>query len=251
MTKLHELLAVESSLEKTGYLLVEESKRNFGKENLFTGEVKDLIMFNDEDSHLETRDVRILESTVMENISYTTAALADYFDVVLQKDAANQAAKADLELEDGTILARDLPATFLLGLETKLNKLRELYNGIPTLEPGIDWVKDELERPGVYKTNNGIITFRTKKDTEFKVAYPATDKHPAQVHAIDVTVNVGKFVTMKFSGKMSSLDKANILSRLDSLIKAVKRARSRANEQVVDTKKKVGADIFNYIHEGF
>jgi hypothetical protein len=250
MTKLHEVLAVESSLEKAANNLTQESVRTFGKENLFSGEVKNLEMFREEDKNQETSECRKLETTVMENLDYLIKPVGDYLDVVFQKDLTNQSANADLVLEDGTVLAEKVPATFLLGLESKLGKMREMYLQIPTLEPGIDWVKDELEREGVYKAQNDIVTFRTKKDIEFKVAYEATKEHPAQVVPVDVTVNVGKFTTKKFSGKMSPLDKAHIITRIDALLKATKRARMRANEQKVDTNAKLGAKLLNYINKG-
>jgi pheromone shutdown protein TraB len=94
------------------------------------------------------------------------------------------------------------------------------------------------------------VTFKTKKDIEFKVAYDATKEHPAQVVPVDITVNVGKFTTKKWSGKLSSLEKAKILTRLDALIKATKRARMRANEVKVDTNAKIGEKLLNYIHRG-
>lgn len=250
MTKLHEILAVESSLEKAANNLTQESVRTFGKENLFSGEVKSLEMFRDDDRHLDSTEYRKLETTVLENLEYLIKPVGDHLDVVLQKDLANQDARADLTLDDGTVLVEQVPATFLLGLETKLNKLREMYLQIPTLEPGIDWVKDELEREGVYKARNDIVAYRTKKDIEFKVAYEATKEHPAQVQPIDVTVNVGKIITKKWSGKLSPLEKANMITRIDTLLKATKRARMRANEQKVNTDAKIGAKLLNYINRG-
>jgi hypothetical protein len=104
-----------------------ESVKTFGKENLFSGETKSLEMFRDEDKNQETQEHRVLESTVMENLDYLAKPVADYFNVVYQKDCANQEAKSDLVLDDGTVIAEKVPASFLLGLETKLNKLRDMY----------------------------------------------------------------------------------------------------------------------------
>lgn len=250
MTKLHEILAVETSLEKAANALTLESVKTFGKDHLFSGETKSLEMFRDEDKNQETQEHRILESTVTENLDYLAKPVADYLNIVYQKDLANQEAKADLVLDDGTVLAEKVPASFLLGLETKLNKMRDLYLQIPTLEPGIDWVKDELEREGVYRAKNDIVSFKTKKDIEFKVAYEATKEHPAQVVPVDITVNVGKFTTKKWSGKLSSLDKAKILTRLDAVIKATKRARMRANEVKINTDAKIGEKLLNFINKG-
>lgn len=250
MSKLHEILAVESSLEKAATNLTQESVRTFGKDNLFSGDVKVLTMFSDDEQNQNTMEVRKLETTVIENLEYLVKPIGDWLDVVLQKDSTNQLAKADIVLSNGTVIAKDVPATFLLGLESKLNKLREMYLHIPTLEPGIEWEADTLEREGVYKAKNEVVAFKTKKDTEFKVAYEATKEHPAQVHPLEITVNVGKYTTRKWSGKVSSLEKARMITRIDELLKATKRARMRANDIKVDTSIKIGEVILNYINKG-
>lgn len=250
MTKLHEILAIESSLEKAATNLTQESVRTFGKDNLFSGESKTLEMFREEDQNQNSSEFRKLETTVLENLEYLVKPVGDWLNVILQKDCTNQIAKADIILDDGTIIAKDIPATFLLGLESKLNKLREMYLQIPTLDPGIEWEIDPLERKGIYKAKNETVAFKTKKDTEFKVAYEATKEHPAQVHALEVTINVGKYTTKKWSGKVSSLEKAKMITRIDTLLKATKRARMRANDIKVDTSIKIGEILLNYINNG-
>jgi len=158
MTKLHEILAVESSLEKAATNLTAESIRTFSKDNLFSGEVKTLTMFREDEQNQNTTEVRKLETTVMENLEYLVKPVSDWLDVVLQKDATNQLAKADIVLSNGTVVAKDVPATFLLGLESKLNKLREMYLQIPTLEPGIEWCNDGQRAqayPGDHPTWHG------------------------------------------------------------------------------------------------
>lgn len=207
MGKLHELLAVEADRKKAADRLVAESIKTFKKDNLFTGSVKRTEMF-DEDEPKVADEVLKLETTVDENLKYTMKSLEKYWDTVAQKDATNMLAKADVEV-NGTIIDKDVPATTLLGLEKKLNELRNLLNTIPTLPPGIDWQLDETqEKQGVYRNANDIQTFKTIKDIEFRTAAEATKEHPAQVAQISVTKNVGRFTTTKWCSMLTPYEKA-------------------------------------------
>lgn len=248
MTKLHEILAVEGSKEKVAGKLVLESLRTMGKENLFSGQVRRLVMLDTNDAYLNTEERQSLTSTVDENLEYLVDPIAGYWDVVLQKDAANQEAKADIVIGDN-ILATGLPATFLLGLETKLANLRKLYETLPTLAPGIHWDVDEQERDGVFKTRHDVVSFKTEKDMEFKEASPATDHHPAQVAQLERTRNVGTFTVTKWSGMLTPLNKAQRLARLDQLLNAVKQARQRANSVKVEPTN-VSKAFLDFINHG-
>jgi len=246
--KLHEVLAVESSLEKTARKLSEESVRTLGKENLFKGTTKRLEMFNDQDKNLETSEHQELVTTVDENLEYLMNSVANYWNNVLVKERTNQEATADVVLPNGTVLAEKLPATFLLGLETKLGNLRKVYEAIPTLAPGIKWVPDEMNRAGIFRNDNDSVTFKTKKDIEFKIAYDATPEHPAQVVQLDNTLNVGKYITSAICGMLTPLDKANRITRVDEVQQAVKQARMRANNHIVVKTEKVGEQMLKYIN---
>ena len=249
-SKLHEILAVEPALEKTARKLSDESIKTFGKNNLFNGSVKMLKMLSDTEKYLEHSDVLELTTTVDENIDYLMNPIAKYWDTVLSKEIGNSEAKADVVLEDGTILGKDLPVSFLLGMEAKLGKLRSVYEAIPTLAPGIKWVKDENQRAGIFMNASDTVTFKTKKDLEFRIAYDATPEHPAQVRDIENTVNVGIYTTTTTCGMISPLDKANRITRVDELLLAFKKARMRANSHKVDTDVRVGKTMLAFINSG-
>jgi len=248
MTKLHEILAVEASKEKVANKLVQESIRTLGKENLFGGQVRRLVMLDTADDYLNGEERVALTTTVDENLDYLTKPIADYWDVVCQKDSANQTATSTITLNNKHITGQ-LPATFLLGMETKLNNLRKLYEVIPTLAPGITWDVDEQERPGTFKARNDVVSFKTEKDMEFKEASPATKEHPAQIAKLERTRNVGTFTTTRWSGMLTPLDKAQRLDRLDQLLNAVKQARQRANSVKVENAK-VGKELLDFINHG-
>lgn len=248
MTKLHEVLAVESTKEKVANKLIKESLHTLDKESLFSGAHRKLEMFAAEDKNAETEEFQELTSTVDENLDYLVDPIAEWLDVVLAKDLTNQTASNSLEI-DGQVLATDVPATFLLGLETKLSKIREVYEKIPTLAPGVKWVADVQNRPGVYVTEHSSIQLKTEKNPEFRVVYEATKEHPAQIKEVNRTQNTGRYITTLYSGKMTPLEKANRLNRIDKLLSVVKMARMRANNVDIVTKN-IGKKIMDYINKG-
>lgn len=247
MSKLHEVLAVESAAKKTAQALMRESVATFkNKENLFAGAHRHLEMFEEADKVQNTDDVNQLDSTVDENLNYIIPHISNYINVGLAKDKTNQVARADITV-GGRLIAADIPATTLLGLETKLADIRDVYAMIPTLEPSIRWEEDVNERDGVYRATHEVQTFKTKKDLEFRVAYDATPQHPAQIRELENTVNTGMYTTTRQSGKLSAKDKARRLENIDRLIRAVKEARMRANcaETVQGD---LGDPIFDFIN---
>jgi len=248
MSKLHEILAVEGSLETAAKKLIKESLHTLDKESLFKGQVRKLEMFREEDKASEITDYQELTTTVDENLNYLVKPLTKWLDTVATKDATNQKAVADLVVE-GKTLATGVPATFLLGLEKKLAALREVYIKIPTLEPGINWLADEQNRPGVFKAEHSIVQMKSRKDPEFRTVAEATDKHPAQVVQVERTVDVGRYVTSTYSGKMTPLEKAKKLERIDTVLNAAKQARMQANNIEI-VKFNVGNAVIDFINKG-
>lgn len=247
MSQLHEVLAVEGSLESKAKKLTAETKKTLAKENLFSGQVRQLSHFASEDTHLDNTEVQELTSTVSENLEYTEKAIADFWDATLQKESTNQNAKSDIVI-DGKVIAEGVPATFLLGLEKKLTELRSVYESVHTLPPGKNWVPDEQAgKLGIFKTANSVVQFKELKVAKFLVAYEATKEHPAQVHEKNENKQVGKYVTSFQSGLWTPLKKAETLGRIDDLIFAVKKARQRANKEEV-VKKNIGSDLFAFIN---
>jgi len=245
MPKLHELLAVEGDLEGTYRKILEETKTTFTKKtDHFMGFVRKLQLF-DEEAVPVAPDYKELDTTVEAKLDYQKGHVIRYLDAVLQKELTNTAAKADL-IVDGKKIAKELPATFLLGLETKLKHIREVYANIPTLQPGIKWEKDEDKGSGVYITVNPEETYQTEKIVEPVVMYEATKEHPAQVKEAAKTIKTGKYKRTVWSGMLSPAEKSTVLGRIDKLIRAAKKARQRANTTEV-IKATVAKEIFDFI----
>lgn len=249
--KLHELIAVEGELEGTWKKILEEAIATFAKKpDHFIAARREVQMLSgtDEAKAEETVEVSEMTTTVIDKLDYVQGHVVRFWDAVAQKEATNQAARADLVI-NGVTLAKDLPATFLLGMETKLKALRAVYDAIPTLQPGRLWTLDEAYRlKNVYRGNDDVRV-KTKKLTKPVVLYPATEQHPAQVKEAVEDVAVGRIVTMQWSGMLSPAEKSDLLARIDELIRACKKGRQRANGTEV-VRLNVGQALMAYINTG-
>jgi hypothetical protein len=245
MGKLHEILAVEGDLDGTFKKLQEETKKIFGKPNYFVGFHKQCKMFTEGDI-APPDEFQEITTTVQAKLDYLSIAGVKYFDAVFQKDVTNSIAKADIILPDGTTLLSDMPATFLLGLENKLRKLRDVYDALPTLQQGVKWEEQAGLGKGVYQAVNPDKKVKTAKQFKHQVLYEATDKHPAQIEKWEEQVPVGEYITTVVSGMITPARKAELLGRLDELIQATKKARQRANTATLETSK-VGSVIFEHL----
>jgi hypothetical protein len=247
--KLHEILAVESDLRGQYEKIYAESKVTFEKKGEhFLGFHKSLKMFDvaRENEEAAAEQHKELVTTVDEKLRHTWRYITKYFDCLLQKESTNAFAKADLVIDD-VVLGEQLPATFLLGMEQRLKKVRELYEIIPTLQPGIAWVVDTTQRPGVFRAQNAERANKTEQVIQHKILVAPTDNHPAQIEKWSEQLPVGVYTQDRWTGMISPARKAELLERLDTLIAAIKKARQRAN-QVEVVKADIAQKIFNYIH---
>lgn len=244
---LHELLAVEGDLDGQHKRILSETEVTFNKKaELFQGSHRKLEMFEDDGINYP-EEFKKVDTTVQDKLDYMEKTVVRYWDAMLQKEATNQVATADLII-DGEVIAEALPATFLLGLESRLKTLRAVYEHIPTLAPGVNWIPDETQGNGIYKIDKPLEKLKTETIIEPVVLYEATKEHPAQVKESSKTKNVGKYITNVWSGMISPAEKSLKLSRIDTLIRAVKKARQRANTTEVN-KRQVGKKLFDYINK--
>lgn len=251
MPKLHEILAVESGLQTAAKKINEETIKTFGKKDEhFVETVTQVVHFDEENTKLDTNETKAMVTTVFDKLLYTTQPNVRALDAYLQKEATNQIAKADVVIDD-KVIAADVPATVLLGLETKLTELRLVYEAIPTLAPGPTWKLDASKRKegGVYRSELPDVTFRTKKTVKPIIMAPATEHHPAQVQAVNEDVPIAKITKQHWSGMISPAEKSDLLERIDMLLRAIKKARQRANAATV-VKRAIGKDLFAFIHGG-
>jgi hypothetical protein len=184
--------------------------------------------------------------TVGEKLSTLQEAYQRYWDLRLQKESANQEAKADVVV-DGVVLFKDVPVTFLLNMETELTELKGVYQSIPTLQAGMTWLLDDIKGRGIYKSEHKEEKNKTEKTVQFKVLIQPTKEHPGQVKEWTEDRPIGKFITETWSGMIAPSDKAIMLGKLEKMIRAFKRARQRANCQETETME-IGKQVFDYIN---
>jgi len=256
--RLHELLAAMGDSEKRAKLVQAEARETFVKRSAhFRGSIKTLSLLEDSD---EARAVEAgaaeqsaVTSTVLAKLAYIKKPVANWWNTMLQKEATNQEAQADLVI-GGKTIAENLPAGFLLGMERELKELRNVVEAIPTHEPGKNWVSDESVvaqdgSKGILR--NAVATVRPKEKKVLKgvTLHEGNEHHAPNVQAVNDVVTLGTFTVEEYSAMVTPAEKSQMLARVSELLKAVKRARMRANQTPV-VKKAVGNALFRYILEG-
>ncbi len=251
-TVLHELLAVEQGLAESANRVQKETGRTLEtKRSLFEGLSKAHVIFDDESQHLvQATEIKEVQDTVDNQLDYLGAELAKYWDVTLQKEEANQRAVSDIVV-NGVVLAVGVPSIVLLGMEKKLASLLGTYNAIPTLDASKAWELDpNYSQRGVFRTKHEVEKQHAVVIKEWKEVSPATKEHKAQIVQDEKRDVIGKYVISEFSGAVSSLDKAERIKRLTSLIRAVKSARQRANNTQVKPTLTFAKTLLDYVNIG-
>ena len=107
----------------------------------------------------------------------------------------------------------------------------------------------KLVEEGIWRSKYPENTQKQEKTIQHKVLVEATKEHPAQVERWAENRTVGTYTLKKVCGMISPAEKSKYLGRIDSLIRATKKARQRANATSL-VKRKVGTTLFNFILEG-
>lgn len=240
-TQLNQIVALEKGVKSRSYADFTAAHHQLQKPAPLAGISRTYKPKDDEGEQLppESTRVQVRTTDVLKDVQ---AALTRLFDVTLTKDVANGAAKATIVV-DGTVLASDIPVTYLLFLEKQLADLLTFVTKLPVLDAAEAWSYDEAT--DAYATPPTQTT-RSKKVPRNHVKAEATDKHPAQVEMYFEDVLVGYWTTVKFSGALPQARVNELKARVIKLSEAVKIAREQANSTVI-TDQKVGDKIFGYL----
>lgn len=240
MGKQYELLAVEPDLRQKATAELKRLRKLFATGS-FTGQ---LIHYEEIiEGELEIPEERVeLVTTVTKELDQLENILGKYIDASIQKEMTNSQAEATVSV-DG--LEFTLSATALLNLESKLEDLKDVYEGIPTLDPTQVWHYDDAQDTYVSETR---AAYRYKKVPKSFVAYEATKEHPAQVEVFNEDIPTHKRETIVYSGAISVAEKREKLARIDELLTAVKQARQRAND-IEASDIKIADEIFAWINK--
>lgn len=242
-SKLNEVLAIEKGIKTRVNAEVTQAHRASQREDLMNGFHKTYQPKEEGDETYppESKKVQFNYRGVFATV---TKHMSELFNVTAQKDFANCLAKADVIVDDA-VLIKDVPATYLLFLEKRMDDLRTLVDKMAELDSAETWHYDSNSL--LHKTQP-TQTHRTKKVQKPIVLYQATDKHPAQTQLITEDMTVGYWNTVKESGAIPRPEKQAILARIEKVANAVKSARERANS-IETERRNFAGDIFGYIFD--
>lgn len=247
MAKLHELLAVGNNLDQQSKKVVTDLKGTFDKKRHLFEEKITTFRSSEEGVLPVTESQSSIQTTVSKELGWLAGILCRSIDVGHQIDVANTGAKADIVTEEGETIATAVPATSLLQLEKELKDVHDLLNLIPTLDPAKGFAIDENREAGIYRARE-VTKTRTKKSARPIVLFPATKEHPAQVQLIQEDVPVGTIQEHEWSALLTPAVKSELIERVEVLTRAVKKARSRANDHEIDvTAHKIGQRLLDYV----
>jgi hypothetical protein len=240
--KLCQVLAIESGVRSKSQTEITALHRAAERQELYSGanrtyrpKDEDGEKFGDENQITQLRSKEVLEKL--------KSILTEAYDTELTKDVGNLKALATVKTAEGDVICADVPVSYLLYLEKRLEDLNTFVTKMPTLDSAERWTWDETTNQYRAETTE---TVKTKKKTTPVVLYPATKEHPAQVKESVEDVVVGYWKLTKFSGAMPADEKQAILGRLQKLQHAVKFAREEANSTEVQ-KQKAAEKIFAYL----
>lgn len=247
MAKLHEVLAVRGQLKgqaestRTDLGATFKSKRHLFEEKTVT------FRPSEEGAESKREEQKDLQSTVMKELNWIAGIVSKYIDVSYQIECGNTSARADIILEDGTVILKGVPTTALLELEKRSGEIQDLIKAVPTLDPAKGFSIDINRGSGDIFKARDVTKTRTKKVIQPLVLYPATVQHPAQTKEISVDIEVGTLLEQEWSGLITPAAKASMLERAEELTRAITQARQRANEVEVPAAMEVGKKLFNYV----
>lgn len=251
MSKLHELLAVETDLRGQAEVCRNDLKATFEKKSHhFTKKVVTVKSTEENGQPDKVESQLNLQTTVMKELAWIGEMLAKALDAGHQIDLANTRATADIVLEDDSILLKGVPTTSLLRLEHRIVEIRDLLTAVGTLDPAKGFSEDPMEGEGIFKAQDREAP-KTDKRFRFIVMVPPGEKHPAQVKELMEDVKVGVTLTQEWSSLLTVKAKGDMLARVEDVLRAVKKARARANDLDINVKEnKIGSTILDYVFKG-
>lgn len=250
MAKLHEVLAADNNLKGQAVKARGDLMETFEKKRHLFGAKLITFIPSAEGGEQQTREESDIQTSVTKEVHWLSGILIKAMDTAYAVDIANTQAKADIVLEDSEdVLMKDVPATALLQLEKRIREVQEFVRKIPTLDPARGFKQATDREPGIYAARE-VNKDSTKKEQEYVTVAAPTKEHPAQVVGVVKDIKVGTIREQEWSSLITPAMKAELMDRTDILLRAVSRARSRANEQEVDTKSnKIGKKLLEFVFQ--
>jgi hypothetical protein len=253
MPKLHELLAVDGQLKGQAEAARKDLRNTFEKKEHLFREKRVTFRPNGENQPPQVEAQSSIQSTIADELDWIGKLWGKAIDAAYNVDElnANPAARADVVLDDGSVLLAQVPTTALLQLEKRVNEIQELITAIPTLDPAKGFAPDPARPTGIYKAIE-VSKKRTKKTFVPLVLAQATKEHPAQVKEGYEDLPIGDVLEQEWSSLITPKTKGDMLARVEEVARSVKAARMRANGVEVDKAalRSPATTIFGYVFDG-
>jgi hypothetical protein len=238
VTKLHEVLAAEKVPTAAWNAVAEETLKKFAAaDSYFHGHSKSLAMTNREEAasvilQNQARSEKPVPTTVTETLEYALDLFGKSEDMQLAKNTTNIDARGTI-MWKGKVLIDNVPVDQLMGMETRLQKVRQIILAAPTLDASKHWERAEDIAPYIWQLKFPEESPKTQKVLRVITMAPATKEHQATTQGVTEDVPVGQFTTMHRSGECTAAEKAEAIQNIDLLIVEIKQARVRTNETEV------------------
>lgn len=248
---LHEILAAEPDLATNTKAVTQQIIQTFGKETKFTGTHKSYQVFDEARQNLKLPDeVKKVATTVPYELSWFTKEICGYYDLLASKEVTNQTATADLVV-DGVVIAKNLPSLFLLNMENQLKALISVIDSIHVRDSSIEWEEAIDEGRDIYRTKFPTERVQSEvQDHAEVIQAPNEFSNKTEWRSIKTNVPFGKTQLIDYTSLISPIEKAEMISRLQKLRVAVKKARQQANSVEIKEVHGIGEKLLDYIFKG-
>lgn len=245
--KLFELLAVEQQLKNQAQVTRKELQNTFDKKRHLFEEKRKTFTPLAEGAAPVVEEQSDIQSTIPQELQWIAGIWTKQLDVSYQVAEGNTQARADIVLDNGTVLLANVPATALLELEKRSAEIQELIKTIPTLDPAKGFKPDTERGANIYKARD-VMKSRTHKVTKPITLAAATPEHPAQVQLVPSDEVIGKITEQEWSSLITPARKAELISKAEELQRACKAALHRANSVELPTALPTcGKAIFDFV----
>lgn len=243
---LHQLNAVLNGFKPQAKRTTTDCYHRVQKLPELTGLERTFHPDKDDDQGLPPQGNRVRQLAA-DAVGEAAEALKRLFDLQHMQDVSNCVARADIVLDNGTVLLADVPVTTLMFLRKQLADWRTFVDKLPVHDAADKWTWSDGH--GAWAAEP-FETIGTEKELQVITLHPGSDKHPAQVSARDIDVRRGVWRTTKLTGAMPAARVRELRDRVDRLIEAVKVAQETANSVRAAESQRAGARIFSYLLAG-
>ena len=240
--KTNQLIAVEKGVKARAVATMTQLHHLNKKAELFQGLAR-TYQPKDEDGDKLPAERKVVQHRALDHVATLRTAMSELIDLTVQKDLANQKAKASVCMDGAEVPGMtDLPVTSLLSLEKIMLNLRTYIEELPVLDNAEDWKWDE--KAALYRTDP-VDTHRTKKVMKVLTLVQPTDKHPGQAQPYQEDVIAGYWSQVKHSAAIPYNVKKQWLEQADKILIGIKQAREVANDAFVTERTGVGTGLFD------